>query len=231
GVQTCALPIYAVPFYVQETITLIFGTANQLTSDAAGAASLLEQTIGYWRKWVKILEPPPQWRDDVVRAAITLALNVYEPTGAIIPAMTTSIPEAPNTGRNWDYRYCWPRDGYFTAAALGRLGESRSAERFEQWGEQAVKLFDKPDAGLWELRGAARVHTFSSVMCWVACDRLAKFAERLQIGGRATHWRERADDIHAAILRRSWNADLNAFTATMEGDSLDASLLLMPRLG
>ncbi len=319
GVNAPIEPIIdAVPFYVQETITLIFGTANQLTGDAAGAARLLEQTIGYWRKWVKTLEAPPQWRDDVVRAAITLALNVYEPTGAIIPAMTTSIPEAPNTGRNWDYRYCWPRDGYFTAAALGQLGESRSAERFaqfllrvadstsdarlvpiydidggqipvehfaaclsgyrgmgpvrignkaseqaqhdlygealliagallehgagrtvdrglfarlERWGEQAAKLFDKPDAGLWELRATARVHTFSGVMCWVACDRLAEFAERLQIGDRATHWRERADQIHSAILRRSWNADLNAFTATMEGDSLDASLLLMPRLG
>jgi GH15 family glucan-1,4-alpha-glucosidase len=281
---------------------------------------LLEQTIAYWHTWVKTLEPPAHWRDDVVRAAITLALSVYDPTGAIIPAITTSIPEAPNTGRNWDYRYCWPRDGYFTAAALGRLGDVRSVERFvqfllraadstsdgrlvpiydmdggqipaehfaeclpgyrgmgpvrignkaseqaqhdlygeavltaatlfdnrsgsgpgidgdlfarlERWGEHAAKLFDQPDAGLWELRGSARVHTFSSVMCWVACDRLAAFAGRLGLADRAAFWRERATGIHAEISRRSWNADLNAFTATMEGDSLDASLLLMPRLG
>ncbi len=309
----------AVPFFVHETITLVFGADQPATGDLATiGAAMLEETRDHWLRWVKGLATPRQWRDEVVRAAITLALNVYEPTGAIIPAVTTSIPEAPNTGRTWDYRYCWPRDGYFTADALCRLGDVRSIERFvafvlgvadqtndsrlvpiydidggpiplehfaeclpgyrgmgpvrvgnkaseqaqhdlygeavlsadalfraqgsgggdktlfrrlERFGEHAARLYDQPDAGLWELRGAARVHTFSSVMCWVACDRLSKYADALKLKDRAQYWGSRAATIHAEISRRSWNATLNAFTATMEGDSLDASLLLMPRLG
>lgn len=82
-----------------------------------------------------------------------------------------------------------------------------------------------------ELRGAPRVHTFSSVMCWAACDRLAKYAATLELADRVGYWRSRATKIHEVVSRRSWNSKLNAFTATMDGDSLDASLLLMPRLG
>jgi GH15 family glucan-1,4-alpha-glucosidase len=68
-------------------------------------------------------------------------------------------------------------------------------------------------------------------MCWAACDRLAKYAARLELADRAGYWRSRAAKIHEVVSRRSWNAKLNGFTATMDGDSLDASLLLMPRLG
>jgi GH15 family glucan-1,4-alpha-glucosidase len=103
--------------------------------------------------------------------------------------------------------------------------------RLERFGKHAVRLAEVPDAGLWELRGEKRVHTFSSIMCWVACDRLAKYAERLGLADRAEYWKARAAEIHATILRRSWSKKLIAFTATMEGESLDASLLLIPRLG
>src|SRR5450759_667244 len=309
-------------FHVHQTITLMFG----LDEPVAGAGDVtstgttpLERTIAYWHNWTRSLQAPPEWRDAVIRAAITLELNVHEPTGAIIASMTTSIPEAPNTARTWDYRYCWPRDAYFTADALCRLGHMRTIERYlafllgvaattddahlvpiytidgglipdehvakclpgyrgmgpvhvgnkaseqaqhdlygeavltaaplflnsrtsqagdeallarlEPFGEHAARLFEVPDAGLWELRGAERVHTFSSIMCWAACDRLAKYADRLKLADRAEYWRSRATSVHEVISRRSWNAKLNAFTATMDGDSLDASLLLMPRLG
>jgi len=69
------------------------------------------------------------------------------------------------------------------------------------------------------------------VMCWAACDRLSVYATALGLSDRAKHWRAHARRIQEEILRRSWNAGLNAFTASMEGDTLDASLLLMPRLG
>jgi GH15 family glucan-1,4-alpha-glucosidase len=309
-------------FHVHETFTLMFGLDDPVVGagDVTSAGTtMLERTAAYWRDWVRSLQTPAEWRDAVVRAAITLELNVYQPTGAIIPAMTTSIPEAPNTGRTWDYRYCWPRDAYFTADALCRLGETGTIERYlafllgvaaatddahlvpiytidggpipdehvatclpgyrgmgpvrignkaseqaqhdlygeavltaeslflnsrasrlgdepllarlELFGEHAARLYEVPDAGLWELRGAERVHTFSSIMCWAACDRLAKYAARLKLVDRAGYWRSRATRIHEVISRRSWNLKLNAFTATMDGDSLDASLLLMPRLG
>ncbi|HYU54106.1 MAG TPA: glycoside hydrolase family 15 protein, partial [Gemmatimonadaceae bacterium] len=309
-------------FQIDQTITLTFGVDESVGKQGdlmSTAQEMLERTAAHWREWVRSLEVPSEWRDAVVRAAITLQLNVYEPTGAIIAAITTSIPEAPNTERTWDYRYCWPRDACFVVNVLSRIGDVRTTERYlaflldvaaatddsrlgpmysidggpipgeheasclvgyrgmgpvhignkaseqtqndvygeavltseplfrhsraswagdeallarlERFGEYAAKLFDVPDAGLWELRGSARVHTFSSLMCWVACDRLARYAHRLKLTDRAEYWRARAAEIHDVVSRRSWSAELNAFTATMEGASLDASLLLMPRLG
>lgn len=307
------------PIHVRETLTFVFGAGEQAREITSLGASFLERTESYWRCWVQALEIPADRRDAIVRAAITLELNVCEDTGAIIAAMTTSIPEAPDSGRTWDYRYCWPRDACFVVNALSRLGELRTTERYlpfllaraestndarlvpmyaidggripdervaeclagyrgmgpvhvgnkaseqqqndiygeavltaepllghsgagrpgdealfarlEPFGEHAFRLHDLPDAGLWELRGAERVHTFSSMMCWVACDRLAKYAARLALADRVEFWRLRAAAIHDVITLRSWSTRLNAFTATMEGDSLDASLLLMPRLG
>lgn len=114
---------------------------------------------------------------------------------------------------------------------VDRTGDEPLFARLEPFGEHAARLYDQPDAGLWELRGAGRVHTFSSVMCWVACDRLRRYAEQLRLAERAERWRSKATRIRDEIWRRSWNAKLNAFTATMDGESLDASLLLLPRLG
>jgi GH15 family glucan-1,4-alpha-glucosidase len=75
-----------------------------------------------WRGWVRGLAIPLEWQRNVIRAAIALKLCQHEETGAIVAALTTSIPEAPGSGRNWDYRYCWIRDAYYTVQALNRLG-------------------------------------------------------------------------------------------------------------
>jgi GH15 family glucan-1,4-alpha-glucosidase len=85
-------------------------------------AAMLHQTADHWREWVRGLAIPLQWQRVVIRAAITLKLCQHEETGAIVAALTTSIPEAANSGRNWDYRYCWIRDAYYTVQALNRLG-------------------------------------------------------------------------------------------------------------
>ena len=79
------------------------------------AQRLLDSTREYWNDWVRSLAVPFEWQEAVIRAAITLKLCSYEDTGAIIAAVTTSIPESPNSGRNWDYRFCWIRDSYFTS--------------------------------------------------------------------------------------------------------------------
>ena len=91
---------------------------------------MLERTIGYWREWMRYLSIPYEWQDAVIRAAITLKLCQYEATGAIVAALTTSIPEAAGTERNWDYRYCWLRDAAFTVRALNRLGATRTMEEY-----------------------------------------------------------------------------------------------------
>ncbi|MBM3525500.1 MAG: glycoside hydrolase family 15 protein, partial [Alphaproteobacteria bacterium] len=82
----------------------------------------------YWRQWVRGLAIPFDWQEQVIRAAIALKLCSYEDTGAVVAALTTSIPEAPGSGRNWDYRYCWLRDAFFTVHALNRLGATRTME-------------------------------------------------------------------------------------------------------
>ncbi len=104
-------------------------------------------------------------------------------------------------------------------------------ESLERLGEHAVQFYDKPDAGLWELRNARHVHTFSAVMCWAAADRLARIAARLGLGARAAFWRSRADAMHARIVAEAFNADINAFGATFGGQEMDASLLLLHELG
>jgi len=110
-------------------------------------------------------------------------------------------------------------------------GDEGLFRRLEPLGERAAALYDQPDAGPWELRGAARVHTFSSVMCWAACDRLAKIAARIGLAERVSHWRGRADQMRPVIIERAWNSGRNSFVSTFGGDSLDASLLLLYELG
>jgi GH15 family glucan-1,4-alpha-glucosidase len=114
---------------------------------------------------------------------------------------------------------------------LVRRGDETLFPKLEALGEQAAALFDKPDAGIWELRGKLRVHTFSSVMCWAGCDRLARIATHLKLPERARYWRAHADRMHAVISERSWNEKLNAFVGAMDGDALDASLLRLHEVG
>jgi GH15 family glucan-1,4-alpha-glucosidase len=94
------------------------------------ARAFLERTEEYWQEWVRSLAVPVDWQDAVIRAAITLKLCTFEDTGAVLAALTTSIPEAAGTGRNWDYRYCWLRDSFFVIRVLNRLGATRTMEGF-----------------------------------------------------------------------------------------------------
>ena len=87
-------------------------------------------TRKYWTLWVRGLHIPLEWQDEVIRCAIALKLCQHEETGAIVAALTTSIPEAPHSERNWDYRFCWIRDSYFTVQALNRLGALDVLEKY-----------------------------------------------------------------------------------------------------
>ncbi len=284
-----------------------------------GIAATLDRTIAYWKDWVRTLYIPLDYQEAVIRAAITLKLCAYEETGAIVAAMTTSVPEFPESGRNWDYRYCWIRDAYYVVRALNRLGAVDLLENYlgylrnlvdasagghvqpvygvgleedidesivtsvkgyrcmkpvrvgnqarehlqhdvygqivlplvqsfydqrllrpgslddfhalEKVGDRAFAMHDQTDAGLWEFRTIARVHTYSSVMCWAACDRLAKAADKLGLGDRAAFWCERATIIRARIETEAYLPDEGRFGASFGGTELDASLLQMVDLG
>ena len=275
--------------------------------------AMLEQTEGEWRQWVRGLATPLEWQDVVIRSAITLKLCQHEETGAIVAALTTSLPEHADSQRNWDYRYCWVRDAYYTVQALNRLGAldvlegylgylrnivddakgghvqplyvvageavlvereapdlpgyrgmgpvrvgNQAAEQIqhdaygqivlcsvhaffddrlfrksgvedfealERVGERAWAYYDQPDAGLWELRTRQSVHTYSSAMCWAACDRLANAAERLKLPEREALWSERAQVIRERIESAAWREDTRRMSATFAGDDLDASVL------
>lgn len=93
----------------------------------------LNETSRYWQQWVKQCDIPPLFQQEVIRSALTLKLHCFEDTGAIIAAMTTSIPESPGSGRNWDYRYCWLRDSYYVLNAFGLLGQFEEREQFVQY--------------------------------------------------------------------------------------------------
>jgi GH15 family glucan-1,4-alpha-glucosidase len=305
-------------FVLSHPLHLVLGVDESLRRSLSGYVREAEEnTRLYWTEWVRYLSIPLDWQDAVIRSAITLKLCQYEDSGGIIAAMTTSIPEAADTPRNWDYRYCWLRDAAFVVRALNRLGATRTMEQFlgyifniathdgtlqpmyginfevelhedevpslagyrgmgpvrrgnlawiqkqhdvygsvvlastqlffdqrlvdpgdvhtferlEPLGERAFTLYDVPDAGLWEFRGRAEVHTYTAAMCWAACDRLAKIAARLDLPERATHWRQRADTIRTTTVERAWREDLGYFSASFQSDYLDASLLLLADIG
>jgi GH15 family glucan-1,4-alpha-glucosidase len=114
---------------------------------------------------------------------------------------------------------------------LPRQGDMNLFRRLEQLGERAAMVAFEPDAGLWEFRNRERIHTFSTVMCWAACDRLAKIALAVGLHDRAKYWRETADEIRAIILARGWNAAMNSFASEFDGSDIDASLLLLHEVG
>ncbi|MDE2365025.1 MAG: glycoside hydrolase family 15 protein [Hyphomicrobiales bacterium] len=118
-------------FALTRPLTLIFGVDEPFLSEIDSTARDFEtRTLVYWREWVRTLGVPFEWQGEVIRAAITLKLCSFEETGAIIAAHTTSIPEAPGTMRNWDYRFCWLRDAFFVVAALNRLGATQTMESY-----------------------------------------------------------------------------------------------------
>ncbi|MGH9327805.1 MAG: glycoside hydrolase family 15 protein [Terriglobia bacterium] len=97
------------------------------------ALSLMEETIDYWRQWIQKCDYRGRWRELVHRSALVLELLAYEPTGAIVAAPTTSLPESIGGERNWDYRCSWIRDSAFTVYALLRVGLTDEATRFMNW--------------------------------------------------------------------------------------------------
>jgi len=307
-------------FSLNGPVSLLLGPDETLAGGIEETArEFEEQTLLHWRRWTRRLALPLEWQDAVIRAAITLKLCQFEETGAIVAAMTTSIPEAPHSQRNWDYRFCWLRDAFFVVRALNGLSEVGTMEDYLRWlhdvvrsagrghvqplygigleqrleehvvphlrgyrgmgpvrignqahehhqhdvygnivlgaaqsffdhrlfrrpeprdfealeamGEQAWRVHDQPDAGMWELRTRARVHTSSALMCWAACDRLSRIAAVVGRAARAALWLERAETIRATILARAWSEERGAFVESFGGRDLDASVLLMAEVG
>src|ERR1700731_343827 len=119
------------PFVLTHPIHLVIGPDEPFISGLSTTCrEFSDRTRDYWMDWVRGLSISYDWQEAVIRAAITLKLSTFEETGAVIAAMTTSIPEAPGSGRTWDYRYCWLRDAYFVVKALNRISATQTMEDF-----------------------------------------------------------------------------------------------------
>ncbi|HET9123590.1 MAG TPA: glycoside hydrolase family 15 protein [Solirubrobacteraceae bacterium] len=277
----------------------------------------LTDTESFWNDWVSQGTPiTGRYRDAVVRSLLTLKTLTYQPTGGIVAAVTTSLPEQLGGPRNWDYRYCWLRDSTSTLQALLAAGYHKEAKAWREWllravagdpadlqimyaldgtrrlpeselpwlagyeGSAPVRVgnaasdqlqldvwgetldglslarnagisthddawdlqlalmhhlegnWDQPDNGLWEMRGDRRHFTHSKVMAWVGTDRMvAAIRSHRDLPGPADEWEKLRDRIHADVLAHGYDADRETFTQSYGASGLDASLLLIPRVG
>jgi GH15 family glucan-1,4-alpha-glucosidase len=291
--------------------------------DAFDPALVLAETDRFWRAWANRCTYQGRWRDLIVRSLITLKAMTYAPTGSIVAAPTTSLPEELGGVRNWDYRYCWLRDSSLTLDALMVGGYVDEARAFRDWllrtvagdpaslqimydiagarrltefelpwlpgyeGSKPVrvgnaasgqfqldvygealaaiyagrrmgmtgrhdawpaaraliqfisKAWQRPDDGIWEVRGGRRHFTHSKVMAWVAIDRAYRLIDEFGIGGGASedgrallpHLSALRERIHAEVCGRGFNPKVGAFTQSYGSENLDASVLVIPHYG
>ncbi|MFJ1970448.1 glycoside hydrolase family 15 protein [Streptomyces sp. NPDC087903] len=276
----------------------------------------LRVSLADWRAWSARCRYDGPHRDIVVRSLITLKALTYAPTGGIVAAATTSLPEEIGGVRNWDYRYCWLRDSTLTLGALLAAGYHEEAEAWRNWlvraaagdpadlqimyglaGERRlpeyelpwlsgfagsapvrignaavnqlqldvygdvmdslalgrlaglsvephmwslqcalmdflVSAWQQPDEGLWEVRGERRHFVHSKVMVWVAADRAVRTREAdPSLHGDLDGWRAMRDEVHREVCEKGYDPERNTFTQYYGSRELDASLLLIPRVG
>ena len=115
------------------TFIAAYGRATPVAVGLGRSAYRMENTKKMWERIVEELDYQGMWRDEVVRSFLVLHLLMYAPTGAIVAAPTTSLPENIGGERNWDYRYCWLRDSAFTLGVLYRIGDLHDARHFFNW--------------------------------------------------------------------------------------------------
>jgi GH15 family glucan-1,4-alpha-glucosidase len=280
----------------------------------------LASTESYWRAWAARCTYEGRWRDAVLRSLITLKAMTYAPTGGIVAAPTSSLPECIGGVRNWDYRFCWLRDASLTLSAFMIGGYVDEARAFRDWllravagdpvdmqimynidggrrltefeldwlpgyeGSKPVRVgnaasgqfqldvygevmasiyaaqrlglqgteagwratkdllaflenaWQRPDDGIWEVRGGRRHFTHSKVMAWVAFDRVVKSIQEFRFGGdegqkMLAHLGAVRERIHAEVCDRGFNPRVGAFTQSYGAEALDASVLVIPHYG
>jgi GH15 family glucan-1,4-alpha-glucosidase len=214
-------------------------------------AARLEDTVAGWRSWSAMhqgYEGP--WRELVHHSGRVLQALTFEPTGAIVAAATTSLPEVVGGERNWDYRYTWVRDASLTMEALWVAACPDEAHKFFGFlaGAAASQLrsgadlqimfgvggerdLTERDQGIWEVRGEPRDFLYSKLMCWVALDRAIALAELIDAKDRVEGWTASREEVRAAILDHGWSETAGAFTQAFGSDELDASNLMLAITG
>jgi GH15 family glucan-1,4-alpha-glucosidase len=278
------------------------------------AEAALGATERYWRGWVDHCTYDGRWGDAVRASLVVLKALTYAPTGGMVAAVTTSLPEEIGGVRNWDYRYCWVRDATFTLYALLLTGYHDEARAWRNWllraaaghpaelqilygigGERQLtemvlpwlpgyensapvrvgnaaatqsqldiygELMDslelargaclvdveawqfqrtlvnflaanwqRPDSGIWEMRGEPQQFTHSKVMAWVAMDRAVKAIEHYGLEGPLERWRDVRAAIHREVCDRGVDKRRGVFVQRYDSTAVDASLLMIPLVG
>ncbi|MGZ3943560.1 MAG: glycoside hydrolase family 15 protein [Mucilaginibacter sp.] len=118
-------------FVLNECKYLVMTYGEPLEAPLVSTADdFLRETTRYWQTWIKHSSIATFYQPYVIRSALALKIHQFEDTGAIIAASTTSLPESPGSGRNWDYRYCWLRDTYYVLTSLSHIGHFEEMEKY-----------------------------------------------------------------------------------------------------
>ncbi|MBV9328599.1 MAG: glycoside hydrolase family 15 protein [Chloroflexi bacterium] len=290
----------------------------------------LTRTLQYWHQWADRCTYQGRYRDVVLRSALVLKLLTYEPTGAVVAAPTTSLPENVGGERNWDYRFTWLRDASLILYALLTIGYGEEAADFTHWLERtigsdptrrpqimygidgrnqlteyclehlsgyrdsrpvrvgnaaaeqrqldifgevlraaalhyrrgdeaaddghalgarprppsnedwsllrdlvdrAAEHWDENGNGIWEVRGGPQPFLYGKLMCWAALDSGIRLAGEFHLDAPRDRWQKTRDEIRSAILQRGYDTSIGAFTQAFGSSALDATALVIPRIG
>lgn len=147
------------PFVLDQTRYIVFTYGAPLEAPLRETAEdFLQQTIRYWQDWVKGCYVPNIYQEQIIRSALILKMHQYEDTGGIIASGTTSLPEHNGSTRNWDYRYCWFRDTYYTLKAFNQIGHFEELEKYFDFIQNIIRNSNESLQPLYSITGEKDLH-------------------------------------------------------------------------
>jgi len=302
----------------KDSFMLVAYNQKLVTIDQTRVELEYQRTKVYWLDWSNRSRKFLEYNESIERSMLVLKLMSYHRSGAVLAALTTSIPETIGEVRNWDYRFCWLRDASMSIKTLLSLGHKGAAKRFmdfihvilkskdetfqimygirgeriltettlphlsgfanskpvrlgndayrqkqndslgylmdviyqyylyfpgtlseieDMWEvvksivKSVLEDWEKPDNGIWEIRGNQSHFVLSKVMSWVALDRAVSIAKLLREDGYKKKWSDSANLIKEDVMKNGWKTEIESFSQTYENLDLDASLLLMEVYG
>lgn len=148
-----------IPFVITETKYLVLTYGSPLEAPLESTVEeFYYKTRNYWQKWVKHCSIGNFQQSLVIRSALTLKIHQYQDTGAIVASPTMGLPESPNSGRTWDYRYCWMRDAYYTLNAITSIGHFEEMERYSHYIENIAASEKDRYQPLYSILGEKTIH-------------------------------------------------------------------------
>src|SRR5215212_6718594 len=147
------------PFVLDQNRYIVLTYGEPLEAPLRETAEdFLHQTIRYWQNWIKGCYVPNIYQDQIIRSALILKLHQYEDTGGIIASGTTSLPEYHDSTRNWDYRYCWFRDAYYTLRAFNQIGHFEELEKYFDFIQNIIHNSQDSLQPLYSITGKKDLH-------------------------------------------------------------------------